>query len=145
MAQAHALGQEAQDPQLARCYAFHHEGLLRASEQHAEMLAFDPEARRWRADLYSGPHWQNGGSAFTCARTEDFERAKLYLDLVPQDDWPLVHNPPAFMHLGEPLSLIGNAALLTRLYTLLLPASHRCLSWGYTKFRGTAPRRACWG
>jgi hypothetical protein len=106
------------------------------------MIAYDPEARRMRAALYSGPHWQNGGSAFTYARVEDVENARMYIDLVPEDDWPMVQSPPAFMHLGEPLALVGSRDLVDKLYTLLLPASHRCVSWGWTKFiwDGTATR-----
>jgi tetratricopeptide (TPR) repeat protein len=133
---------EAQDPQLARCYVLHREGLLRAWERHEEMVAFDPEARTMRAQLYSGPHWQNGGSAFTFARIEDAAKARMYLDLVPQDDWPLATNPPALMHLGEPLALFGSEALVAKVYARLLPAAHRSLSWGWTKmiWDGTATR-----
>src|SRR5204863_114174 len=59
--QARALGTEAADPHLERCYVLHREGLLRAWERHEDMARFDPDARRMRAGLYSGPHWQNGG------------------------------------------------------------------------------------
>ncbi|HWA72870.1 MAG TPA: AAA family ATPase [Polyangiaceae bacterium] len=140
--EARRLGLSAKDPLLDRCYVFHREGLLRAWERHDDLIAHDPEARRMRAALYSGPHWQNGGSAFSYARVEDLENARLYLELIPDDDWPLVHNPPAFMHLGEPLALIGREPAARRVYELLSPAAHRCLSWGYTKFvwDGTATR-----
>jgi tetratricopeptide (TPR) repeat protein len=139
---AHELGTRAEDPQLSRCHAFHREGLLRAWERHAEMAAFDLTVRPLRAAFYSGPHWQNGGSAFTYSRLESVEQTQLYLDLIPQEDWPLVHNPPAFAHLGEPLALCGSEALVRRVYELLLPAAHRCVSWGFTKFiwDGTATR-----
>ena len=132
IAEARELGREHSDQGLERCLVFHREGLLRAAERHEEMIAFDPDARQLRAALYSGPHWQNGGSAFSYARIEDRERVRLYLDLIPQDDWPLVRNPPAFMHLGEPLALIGEHAAVERVYAQLLPASHRCISWGWT-------------
>ncbi|MFZ5893647.1 MAG: ATP-binding protein [Myxococcota bacterium] len=140
--EARRLGEAAKDPLLERCYVFHREGLLRAWERHDELVQHDVEARRMRAALYSGPHWQNGGSAFTYSRVEDLEKARLYLELIPDDDWPLVHNPPAFMHLGEPLALVGREPAVQRVYDLLLPAAHRCLSWGYTKFiwDGTATR-----
>jgi tetratricopeptide (TPR) repeat protein len=134
MQQAHESGTRIEDPQLARCYTFHHEGLLRAWERHEEMAEFDLTARPLRASFYSGPHWQNGGSAFTCARIEAVEQAHMYLDLIPQKDWPLVHNPPAFMHLGEPLAMCGARKLVQRVYDLLLPARERYLSWGFTKF-----------
>jgi tetratricopeptide (TPR) repeat protein len=139
---AHELATRAEDPQLERCYGFHREGLLRAWERHEEMAAFDLHVRPLRAALYGGPHWQNGGSAFTHSRLEAVEKTKLYLDLIPQDDWPLVHNPPAFAHLGEPLALCGSEALVKRVYALLSPAAHRCVSWGFTKFiwDGTATR-----
>jgi tetratricopeptide (TPR) repeat protein len=142
LAEARRGGEEAQDPQLESAYVMHREGLLRAAERHEDMIAYDVEARRMRAHFYSGPHWQNGGSAFTYARIEDLEKARLYTDLIPQEDWPLVHNPPAFMHLGEPLALVGRRELVEKLYALLLPASHRCISWGFTKFiwDGTATR-----
>lgn len=140
-AEAERLSEEARqgglacgDPHLERCFVFHREGLLRAWERHDDMLALDPEARRMRAALYSGPHWQNGGSAFTHARVEDPDKIRLYLGFVPQDDWPLVHNPPAFMHLGEPLAFVGTADAVRRVYERLLPASHRCISWGWTGF-----------
>jgi tetratricopeptide (TPR) repeat protein len=140
--QAHELGTRAEDPQLSRCYAFHREGLLRAWERHPDMVAFDLSVRPLRAAFYSGRHWQNGGSAFTHARVEDIEQTRLHLELIPKDDWPLVHNPPAFMHLGEPLAMCGDQASVQRVYELLLPASERCLSWGLTKFiwDGTAAR-----
>ncbi|MGC4089505.1 MAG: AAA family ATPase [Polyangiaceae bacterium] len=131
---ARQLGAAAKDPLLERCYVFHREGLLRAWERHDDLVSHDVDARRMRAALYSGPHWQNGGSAFTYARVEDLDKARLYLELIPDDDWPLVHNPPAFMHLGEPLALVGRPHAVQRVYDLLLPAAHRCLSWGYTKF-----------
>jgi tetratricopeptide (TPR) repeat protein len=139
---AHELATRAEDPQLERCYAFHREGLLRAWERHEEMAAFDLHVRPLRAALYGGPHWQNGGSAFTYSRLEAIEKTRLYLDLIPQDDWPLIHNPPAFAHLGEPLALCGSESLVTRVYELLLPAAHRGVSWGFTKFiwDGTATR-----
>jgi hypothetical protein len=139
---AHELATRAEDPQLERCYGFHREGLLRAWERHEEMAAFDLHVRPLRAALYGGPHWQNGGSAFTYSRLEAVEKTQLYLDLIPQDDWPLVHNPPAFAHLGEPLALCGSEPLVKRVYELLLPAAHRCVSWGFTKFiwDGTATR-----
>jgi hypothetical protein len=142
LAEARELGSELGDQQRERCLALHHEGLLRAAERHEAMIAFDPEARRMRAPFYSGPHWQNGGSAFTYARTEDLDAARMYLSLVPQDDWPLVQNPPAFMHLGEPLALIGERDAVERLYAQLSPARHRCISWGWTKqlWDGTATR-----
>ena len=139
---AHELATRAEDPQLERCYGFHREGLLRAWERHEEMAAFDLHVRPLRAALYGGPHWQNGGSAFTYSRLESIEKTRLYLDLIPQDDWPLVHNPPAFAHLGEPLAMCGSEPLVDRVYQLLLPAAHRCVSWGFTKFiwDGTATR-----
>jgi tetratricopeptide (TPR) repeat protein len=139
---AHELGTQAEDPQLARCYAFHREGLLRAWERHADMVAYDLSVRPLRAAFYSGRHWQNGGSAFTHSRVEAIEQTRLYLQLIPEDDWPLVHNPPAFMHLGEPLALCGDASSVRRVYELLLPAAARCVSWGFTKFiwDGTAAR-----
>jgi hypothetical protein len=133
------LGLAAQDPQLERCYTFHWEGVLRASERHHDMLAYDPEARRMRAALYSGPHWQNGGSAFAYSRLEDLESARMYIGFLPPDDWPLVHNPPAFAHLGEPFALVGDQPLVQRLYDLLLPAAHRCVSWGFTGFVWDGP------
>jgi hypothetical protein len=134
MQHAHELATRIEDPQLARCYTFHREGLLRAWERHEEMAEFDLSARPMRAAFYSGPHWQNGGSAFTYSRMEAFEQTRMYLDLIPQQDWPLLHNPPAFMHLGEPLALCGSSALVERVYDLLLPARERYLSWGFTMF-----------
>jgi tetratricopeptide (TPR) repeat protein len=134
MQQAHEFGSRIEDPQLARCYTFHREGLLRAWERHEEMIEFDLTARPLRAAFYSGPHWQNGGSAFTYSRSEALEQTRMYLELIPQQDWPLVHNPPAFMHLGEPLALCGTRPLVERVYDLLLPARERYLSWGFTKF-----------
>jgi tetratricopeptide (TPR) repeat protein len=136
---ARELGLAAGDPQLDRCYVFHREGLLRAWERHADMRALDPDARRMRAALYSGPHWQNGGSAFTYSRLEDYSNTRLYLELLPQDDWPLVHNPPAFQHLGEPLALAGAPEPTRLVYELLLGARHRSVSWGYTKFLWEGP------
>jgi hypothetical protein len=58
----------------------------------------------------------------------------MYLGMIPHDDWPLVHNPPAYMHLGEPLALCGAPEPARRVYDLLLPAGERCVSWGSTKF-----------
>jgi tetratricopeptide (TPR) repeat protein len=140
--QARELGTASKDPQFERCYVLHREGLLRMWERHDDMIAYDVVARPMRAMLYSGPHWQNGGTALTYSRVEDFENAKLYADLVPQDDWPLVHNPPAFAHVGEPMAHVGGVALVTRVYVLLLPARERCISWGWTKilWEGTATR-----
>jgi hypothetical protein len=137
-----ALGLQAADPQIDRLYVLHREGLLRAWERHEDMALFDPEARRMRAGLYSGPHWQNGGSAFTFTRIEDVDKARVYLDLVPQDDWPLVRNPPAICHLGEPLAAFGNVELVGKIYAQLLGAAHRCVSWGWTMmiWDGTASR-----
>ena len=130
------------DPQYERCGVFHHEGILRAWERHEDMVLYDPEARHMRSALYSGPHWQNGGSAFTLARMEDEEKTRLYLSLVPDDDWPLVRNPPAFFHLGEPLALVGAEAPVRRVYELLLPSEGNAISWGYTCFlwEGAASR-----
>jgi len=122
------------DPQIERCYVFHREGLLRAWERHDDMIALDPDARRMRLSLYSGPHWQNGGSAFTHARLEDEDKTRFYLELIPQDDWPLVCNPPAFFHLGEPLALVGESRLVRVCYDRLLPAAQRTVSWGWTCF-----------
>jgi tetratricopeptide (TPR) repeat protein len=148
-AEAEALSQEARsialavsEPQLDRCYILHQEGLLRAWERHEEMVAQEPDARRMRLALYSGTHWQNGGSAFTHSRLEDVEKTRFHLSLLPQEDWPRAHNPPAFMHLGEPLALVGGERQAELVYELLLPASERCLSWGWTGFvwDGTATR-----
>ncbi len=137
--EARVLGTRQADPQLARLLVFHREGLLRASERHAEMIALDPEARRYRAPLYAGAHWQNTGSAFTYARVEDFESARMYLALVPQAAWPLVANPPAFAHLGEPLALLGDGPLVEQVYALLSPARHRMIHWGSTKILWDGP------
>ncbi|HEY3595356.1 MAG TPA: AAA family ATPase [Polyangiaceae bacterium] len=137
--EANRLGHKARDPQFERTYIFHYEGLLRAWERHADMMAYDPDARRMRAALYSGPHWQNGGTAFTYARLEDLDKAALYVAMLPEDDWPLVHNPPAFAHLGEPLALVGNERLVRLVYHLLLPASHRSVSWGWTSIIWDGP------
>jgi hypothetical protein len=137
--EARALARSVDDPQLERCSVFHQEGLLRAWERHEDMIALDPEARRMRAALYSGAHWQNGGSAFTYSRIEDLERCRLYLSLVPSDDWPLVSNPPAFLHLGESLALVGEEEPTERTYRLLYPARERFVSWGYTKFLWEGP------
>lgn len=139
MERAQEQGERAEDAMLGRCYTFHHEGLLRAWERHAEMAAFDLTARPLRAALYSGEHWQNGGSAFTYARLEAVEQAAMYIALVPEDDWPLPHNPPAFMHLGEPLALCGAPDVVQRVHDMLLPARERFLSWGSTKFLWDGP------
>lgn len=129
---ARVLGHAAGDPQLERTLVIHTEGLLRAAERHDAMIAFDPEARSARAAFYSGAHWQNGGSAFTYSRLEDLASAQRYLEQIPQDDWPLVHNPPAFAHLGEPLALCGARTPTEHVYRLLAPVSDRFISWGYT-------------
>jgi len=138
-ARARELGLAARDPQLERCWVFHREGLLRAWERHGDMRALDLEARRMRAALYSGQHWQNGGSAFTSSRLEDRPSTRLYLELLPFDDWPLVQNPAAFLHLGEPLALTGNPEPVRLVYELLLLGRHRSISWGYTAFLWEGP------
>jgi tetratricopeptide (TPR) repeat protein len=129
---ARVLGRAASDPQADRCFVMHYEGLLRAAERHDAMIAFDPEARRARAAFYSGPHWQNGGSAFTFSRLEDVAGTARYLAQVPQDDWPIVHNPPGFAHLGEPLAMCGELHAVEHVYGLLSPAAEIFVSWGYT-------------
>jgi len=136
---AKELGQKANDPQLERCWIFHREGLLRTWERHDDMRALDPDARRMRAEFYSGPHWQNGGSAFTASRLEDDAGARRYLDLLPMSDWPLVQNPSAFFHLGEPLALTGDLAAVRMVYDLLLVGAHRSVSWGYLAFLWEGP------
>jgi hypothetical protein len=136
---ARVLGHAAGDPHTERTCVLQREGLLRAAERHDAMIAYEPEARRVRAALYSGAHWQNGGSAFTYSRLEDAASAARYLSLVPQDDWPLVHNPPAFAHLGEPLAMCGQPHAVEHVYTLLLPAAERFVSWGYTGFVWDGP------
>lgn len=129
---ARVLGQAASDPQTERAIIMHAEGLLRAAERHEAMIAFDPTARSARAAFYSGAHWQNGGSAFTFSRLEDVASTERYLQQVPQDDWPIVHNPPGFAHLGEPLAMCGERHAVEHVYKLLSPAAERFISWGYT-------------
>jgi tetratricopeptide (TPR) repeat protein len=132
LAEARRLGELARDPQLERTLVFHREGLERAWERHDQMILGEPDCRRMRLDLYSGPHWQNGGSAFTHSRLEDIAKVQLYLGLIPDGDWPLVSNPPAFAHLGEPIACCGSRAAAQRVYDLLYPARQRCISWGWT-------------
>ncbi len=137
--QALALGKEAADPQLERCYGFHHEGLLRTAERHEEMVAYDPHVRALRSALYSAPHWQNGGTGYTYARVEDLDNARLYLGLIPRSDWPVAHTPPAFLHLGEPLALVGERGAVQQAYEQLGPAHDKSLSWGWTSFLWDGP------
>jgi hypothetical protein len=137
--QAQQLGEQAKDPQLERTLVFHREGLERAWERHDQMIRGEPECRRMRLDLYSGPHWQNGGSAFTYSRLEEVGKVELYLSLIPDSDWPIVSNPPAFAHLGEPIALCGSQAAARRVYELLWPARERSISWGWTKVLWEGP------
>ncbi len=139
LTEARAMGESARDPQLERTLVFHREGLQRAWEKHAELIAGDPECRRMRLDLYSGPHWQNGGSAFTYARLEALDKARLHSSMIPRSDWPRAINPPAFGHLAEPLALVGAEGDVLALYELLLPARQRCVSWGWTNFIWDGP------
>src|SRR3954453_11586264 len=137
--EARQLGEQAKDPQLERTLGVHREGLERAWERHDQMIRGEPECRRMRLDLYSGPHWQNGGAAFTYSRLEDVGKVELYLSLIPDSDWPIVSNPPAFAHLGEPIALCGSEAAARRAYELLWPARERSISWGWTKVLWEGP------
>ncbi|MEO8184014.1 MAG: AAA family ATPase [Deltaproteobacteria bacterium] len=137
--EAQRLGEQAKDPQLERTLVFHREGLERAWERHDQLIRGEPNCRRMRLDLYSGPHWQNGGSAFTYSRLEELDKVKMYLGLIPDGDWPIVSNPPAFAHLGEPIALCGSDAAARRVYDLLWPARERSISWGWTKMLWDGP------
>jgi tetratricopeptide (TPR) repeat protein len=139
LARARALGLAANDPQFERTYVFHREGLLRTWERHSDMLAYEPEVRRVRPALYSGPLWLNGGSAFVYARLEDAERTRMYMDLVPLGGGPIVQNPTVFGHLGETLAFVGEPAAAASVYEALLPAKDQHWTWGATMFVWEGP------
>ena len=137
--EALAAGQAAGEPDVERICVMAREGLLRAWERHADMLAFDPTVRRWRAGFLRGGAWQAGASALIAARLEDAESARRYLAMVPDEMSPPVNNPFAIIFFAEAAALAGPDDLAAKLHALLEPVADRDLAMGLSAFSWEGP------
>jgi hypothetical protein len=137
--EALVAGRIAREPDVERTCTLAREGLLRATERHDEMLAFDTTARRFRAAFMRGGAWQAGASAMIAARREEPEAARRYLAMAPLEASPPVNNPYATIFFAEAAALVGPDELAAKLHAMLAPAAHRNLVMGLTAFCWEGP------
>jgi tetratricopeptide (TPR) repeat protein len=137
--EALAAGRAAREPDVERICMMSREGLLRAWEQHADLAAFEPTARRLRAPLYRGDVWQASASAMTAARREDIEGVRRYLAMVPTEMVPPINNPYAMVFFVEALALVGPDDVAARLHAMLLPWDGRAVVLGLSGFSWEGP------
>ena len=134
-----AEGRAAREPDAERICLLAHEGLLRMWERHADMVAFEPTARRLRSTLQWGDAFQAGASAMVAARLEDPEGARRYLAMVPTDLAPPVPNPYSVFFFAEAAALVGPDDLAARLHALLEPVAGRDVVMGLSAFCWEGP------
>jgi hypothetical protein len=134
-----AAGRAAGEPDAERICLLAREGLLRAWERHADMVAFEPTARRLRSSLHWGDAWQAAASALVAARLEDESSARRYLAMAPPELSPPAANPYAIFFFAEPAALVGPDDLAARLHALLEPAAGRAVVMGLSAFSWEGP------
>lgn len=128
-AEARDLGRTAGHEAAERIWVSNRESRLRAAERHGEMLAWDPESRRWRAVINMAAAWQALSTALLYARLEQPAEARAYLDLVPasiRDG----DNLFAMYLISEAVAIAGPIDLAAALYQKLLPLRERCVLLG---------------
>jgi KaiC/GvpD/RAD55 family RecA-like ATPase len=139
VAEAEEPARATPDPEAARCWVMHREGLLRAWERHDEMAAFEVESVRARAALIRAAGWQSTIAALIPARAEDEERTRLHLTQVPPDMMPPFDNPYGMFFAAEAAALVGEPEVVARLIDLLRPHAERNVIMGLTALLWEGP------
>jgi len=132
-AEAERLGHAVHDPGVDRVLVTHRDGLLRVTERHDELVAYDPLTRRERASFRYAETWQALGSATTFTYVEDAARAREHLDRVPAEMRPPegnVDNLFALYTMANCAAFVGERELVARLYELLLPFADQYVMLG---------------
>lgn len=117
-AEAARIGRPERDPTVNRVLVIHRDGLLRLAERHEELIAHDPLARHERASYRYASTWQSFGSAANFTQVEDAERARMHLDLVPDEMRPPAGsegNLFALYAVAECAAFVGSEELVARI------------------------------
>jgi tetratricopeptide (TPR) repeat protein len=127
------------DVQARRCVIMHKEGLYRAAERHAEMVAHDAETRRVRAELSYAPAQQAMGSALLYGRLEDAEKARFYLDrLGPELRLP-TDNLFALAYAADAVAIAGTPEQARALYQSVGDVADRNVMLGMSQMNWEGP------
>jgi tetratricopeptide (TPR) repeat protein len=94
------------------------------------MLAWDPEARRWRDVINESAAWQAFGSALTNSRVERAAETRVYVDSLPESFRPPTNNVFALSFIGEAAAFVGPRELAADLYAKIQPLRDRWLMLG---------------
>lgn len=138
-AEAERLAELSGDVQAERCVVMHKEGVYRAGERHAEMVAHDAEVRRVRADLSYAPAQQAVASALVYGRLEDAEKARFYLDrLGPEFRLP-VDNLFVMAYAVDAVVIGGAPEHARALYDCMQPLADRNVMMGMSQMCWEGP------
>ena len=129
-AAAREAGRAAGHEAVERIWVTNRESQLRAADRHDEMLAWDPEARRWRDVINESAAWQAFGSALTNSRVERAAETRVYLDSLPESFRPPSNNVFALSFIGEAAAFVGPPELAANLYATIQPLRDRWLMLG---------------
>jgi AAA ATPase domain len=129
-AAAREAGRAAGHEAVERIWVTNRESQLRAADRHDEMLAWDPEARRWRGVINEAPAWQAFGSALTNVRLERASEARPYIDALPESFRPPSNNVFALSFIGEAVAMAGPRDIAAALYERIQPLRDRWLMLG---------------
>ena len=132
-----AAGTAVGEPLVRALYASNREALLRASERHDELVAWEGELRASRDKFRSPATWQAVGAALIHARREDEEQTRLYLGLMPQE---FPNNLFMMSMLAEAGSLAGSREFVERVYASVAAARDEYVMLGMSYFAWEGPR-----
>jgi tetratricopeptide (TPR) repeat protein len=136
-AQARDAGRAAGHEAAQRIWVTNREAQLRAAERHAEMLAWEPEARRSRALIHIAAAWQAMGSALMYTRLERAAEARMHVDQLPEA-FRRGTNLFSMVFIGEAAAFVGPRDVALWYYEQIKPLRDGCsmLGLSYVSWEG---------
>jgi tetratricopeptide (TPR) repeat protein len=133
------LGTAAGDPFVNGLHASGWEGLNRASERHAELLAPNGMARLERTDYRFAPAWRLLHAGLAHGRREEVEPATATYALLPS---AFPRNLFTYFYMVEMLALGGSREQVESLYEEVrsCPEEYLTLGWSYVGWEGPRTR-----
>jgi hypothetical protein len=139
ISEAETIAGPSRDAPTERCLLLHRHAILRAAERHTEIRAFEPTLRRALSGIANSHIWQTSAGALTCARLEDWERARLHLSLRSEDTLPSVDNVYSVFYVAEAAALVGSPMLAVHLIGILEPFAAYDVMLGFTQISWEGP------
>ena len=136
-AQAREAGRAAGHEAAERVWVTNRDGQLRAADRHAEMVAWEPEARRSRAMIHMAAAWQAMGSALVYTRLERPDDVRMHLEVLPEP-FRQAGNLFVMFFVGEAAAACGLREMAQHFYERIKPLRDGCamLGMSYLSWEG---------